>query len=126
MYPRYPSQCVSGRSSFPKNLTYGNTPVDSDFPGEFGFFIQLSLQLIAKLAAVLIYTPVFLFPGILIFLVGGWLGQIYMKAQLSVKREQSNAKAPVVGVFGGAIAGLRVSSISSLLCVNVADLMSTT
>lgn len=87
--------------------------VDGSFPGEFGFFIQLSLQLIAKLGAVLLYTPIFVFPGIFVFVVGGWLGQIYMRAQLSVKREQSNAKAPVVGIFGGAIAGLRMQPLSS-------------
>jgi hypothetical protein len=40
-------------------------------------------------------------------LVAGWrLGAIYMKGQLSVKREQSNAKAPVIGVFSGTIGGL--------------------
>ncbi|KAJ7814135.1 P-loop containing nucleoside triphosphate hydrolase protein [Mycena olivaceomarginata] len=32
--------------------------------------------------------------------------QIYIAAQLSVKREMSNAKAPVLGHFGAAIAGL--------------------
>jgi hypothetical protein len=39
-------------------------------------------------------------------LLGGWIGRIYMKAQLSVKREMSNAKVPVLGHFGAAIAGL--------------------
>lgn len=29
-----------------------------------------------------------------------------MKAQLSVKREMSNAKAPVIGIFNGAMSGL--------------------
>ncbi len=38
--------------------------------------------------------------------VGGWLGHLYMKAQLSVKRELSNAKSPVLGHIGAAIAGL--------------------
>ena len=75
-----------------------------------GWFIQLSIQLITKLGAVIVYTPIFVFPGIFIFVAGGYLGQIYMRAQLSVKREQSNAKAPVVGVFGSAIAGLSASA----------------
>ncbi len=30
-------------------------------------------------------------------IAGVYLGQIYMKAQLPVKREMSNAKAPVLG-----------------------------
>ena len=70
----------------------------------------MSVTLITKLGAVIVYTPIFVFPGIFIFVIGGYLGQIYMRAQISVKREQSNAKAPVVGVFGSAIAGLSVSS----------------
>lgn len=44
--------------------------------------------------------------GILLAVLGGFLGQIYMKAQLSVKREMSNAKAPVIGIFNGAVSGL--------------------
>ncbi len=62
--------------------------------------------MIAKLGAVVIYTPTFILPAIVISVLGGYLGQIYMKAQLSVKREMSNAKSPVLGIFGGAIAGL--------------------
>ena len=50
--------------------------------------------------------PIFVIPGLLLGAVGGYLGQVYMKAQLSVKREMSNAKAPVLGHFGAAIAGL--------------------
>ncbi|KAF9808291.1 hypothetical protein IEO21_07904 [Rhodonia placenta] len=38
--------------------------------------------------------------------LGGWIGQLYMKAQLSVKREKSTAQAPVLGLFGAAFAGL--------------------
>ncbi|KAI0775462.1 ABC transporter type 1, transmembrane domain-containing protein [Irpex lacteus] len=45
-------------------------------------------------------------PSIFIAIAGGWLGNVYIKAQLSVKREMSNAKAPVLGIVGGAIAGL--------------------
>ena len=45
-------------------------------------------------------------PGVIITGLGVWLGQIYMKAQLAVKREMSNARAPVLGHFGAAVAGL--------------------
>ncbi|KAG6371819.1 P-loop containing nucleoside triphosphate hydrolase protein [Boletus reticuloceps] len=38
--------------------------------------------------------------------VGAWIGRIYMKAQLSAKREMSNAKAPVLGHLGAAMADL--------------------
>ncbi|KAI8986290.1 P-loop containing nucleoside triphosphate hydrolase protein [Trametes punicea] len=51
---------------------------------------------------------VFLFtiPGAIVVVAGAWCGQVYMKAQLSVKREMSNARAPVLGHFGAAIAGV--------------------
>lgn len=62
--------------------------------------------MIVKLFAVVYYTPRFFFLAIAIAIVGGWLGNVYIKAQLSVKREMSNAKAPVLGILGGAIAGL--------------------
>jgi hypothetical protein len=42
-------------------------------------------------------APLFFLPGILAAILGGTLGQIYLKAQLSIKRESSNAKAPVLG-----------------------------
>ena len=62
--------------------------------------------MLIKLSAVVIYTPVFLVPAVLTALLGAWTGQVYIKAQMSVKRELSNAKSPVLSVFGGAIAGL--------------------
>ncbi|THU95701.1 P-loop containing nucleoside triphosphate hydrolase protein, partial [Dendrothele bispora CBS 962.96] len=80
--------------------------VDRPIPQLFGSLLQYTLSLIAKFAAVIIYTPVFLAPGILIAIMGGLLGQIYIHAQLPIKRLQSNAKAPVLGHFGAAIAGI--------------------
>jgi uncharacterized membrane protein YdcZ (DUF606 family) len=62
--------------------------------------------MITKLGVVVLYAPTFLLPSILVAVVGGWLGTIYLKAQLSVKREMSNTKAPVLGVLGSAISGL--------------------
>ena len=65
--------------------------------------------MLTKLGAVLIYAPVFLFAALFVAVIGGCLGQIYVKAQLPVKREMSTAKAPVLGMVGGAIAGLSAS-----------------
>ncbi|KAG1889339.1 hypothetical protein F4604DRAFT_1711826 [Suillus subluteus] len=80
--------------------------IDGPFAQGIGWVVELSLTMIVKLGAVVAMTPVFLVPGLFIGLLGGWVGRIYMKAQLSVKREMSNAKAPVLGHFGAAIAGL--------------------
>ena len=62
--------------------------------------------MVMKFFAVVTFSPIFVIPGLIVSFVGGWCGQIYMKAQLSVKREMSNARAPVLGHFGAAIAGL--------------------
>lgn len=53
--------------------------------------------MITKLFAVVFMTPIFLIPGLAVGVLGGWLAQIYLFAQLPVKRELSNAHAPVVG-----------------------------
>ncbi|KAH7883936.1 hypothetical protein F5I97DRAFT_2075294 [Phlebopus sp. FC_14] len=80
--------------------------IDGPFAQGISWVIELSLSLAFRLGAVVLLTPAFLVPGVLVGVVGGWLGRIYMKAQLSIKREMSNAKAPVLGHFGAAVAGL--------------------
>jgi hypothetical protein len=65
-----------------------------------------TITILVKVMSVVYYAPSFLLPAIAVALVGGWLGNIYIKAQLSVKREMSNAKAPVLGILGSSIAGL--------------------
>jgi len=71
--------------------------VDRPVPIMFANLLQHTLTLLGKFAAVLFYTPAFLGPGILIAILGGALGQVYIHAQLPIKRLQSNAKAPVLG-----------------------------
>ncbi|KAF9229723.1 P-loop containing nucleoside triphosphate hydrolase protein [Gyrodon lividus] len=80
--------------------------IDGPFAQQISWVIELTLALVFRLLAVVSLTPSFLLPGILVGVVGGWAGRIYMKAQLSIKREMSNAKAPVLGHFSAAIAGL--------------------
>ncbi|KZT06271.1 P-loop containing nucleoside triphosphate hydrolase protein [Laetiporus sulphureus 93-53] len=80
--------------------------VDGPITDYFRAVLELSISMLTKLAAVVVMSPIFLIPGVLVAVVGGWCGQVYMKAQLSVKREMSNARAPVLGHFGAAIAGL--------------------
>lgn len=80
--------------------------MDDTVPQMFYLFSEVSVTMIAKLVAVVIMTPIFLLMGALVFMLGGFLGQIYIKAQLAVKREASNAKAPIIGHFNATIAGL--------------------
>ncbi|KAI5825519.1 hypothetical protein K523DRAFT_323377 [Schizophyllum commune Tattone D] len=80
--------------------------VDDTVSHMFYLFSETTVTMIAKLIAVCLMTPIFLLMGAIVFMMGGFLGQMYIKAQLSVKRESSNAKAPVLGHFSATIAGL--------------------
>ena len=60
-------------------------------------FTDLNLELLAKFTAMIWLTPAFIIPGAMITMLGGVLGQLYMKTQLPVKRVMSNARSPVLG-----------------------------
>ena len=68
--------------------------------------VSVNMALITQLLSIALVTPAVILPGIAIFLMGVWVGNIYMQAQLPVKRDMSNKKAPVLGHFGAAISGL--------------------
>jgi len=80
--------------------------VDSAIPSYLNAVLTMGLSMFAKFAAIIVFSPVFLFPGVTAFVIGALVGQIYTKAQLSVKREMSNARSPVLSHFGAAIAGI--------------------
>ena len=64
------------------------------------------MYMVFKVIAVVIFSPILLLPAIIVTICGAVCANIYMKAQLPVKREMSNAKAPVLGHFGAAISGI--------------------
>ncbi|RDX45542.1 P-loop containing nucleoside triphosphate hydrolase protein [Lentinus brumalis] len=80
--------------------------VDTRFARVTEMLVEMVAFLVLKMCAVVVFSPIFLFPAILVAVLGGIVGKIFMKAQLSVKREMSNAKAPVLGHFGAAISGI--------------------
>ncbi|KAJ3802481.1 P-loop containing nucleoside triphosphate hydrolase protein [Lentinula aff. detonsa] len=67
---------------------------------------DLSISLLFKIGAIVIFTPTFLLPSIVLTAIGTWVGNVYLKAQSSVKREMSIAKAPVIGLIGAASTGI--------------------
>ncbi|KAJ6589849.1 P-loop containing nucleoside triphosphate hydrolase protein [Mycena vulgaris] len=73
--------------------------VDGSIPENFHGLIELTVAMLIKLFAVVLFTPVFFFAGALVGIIGAVCGQIYIASQLSVKREMSNAKAPVLAHF---------------------------
>ena len=61
-----------------------------------------------------------LLSGSFITITGGWLGRVYLKAQLPIRREMSNAKAPMMSSVGTALNGLSESFL--LFCLLVSNL----
>ncbi|KAG9020970.1 hypothetical protein FS837_007697, partial [Tulasnella sp. UAMH 9824] len=80
--------------------------IDSSVPNLFNVVVEITLSVLFRFGAVLVYSPVFLLPGLVVAGIGAWLGQVYIRAQRAVKREMSNAKSPLYSHFGAAIAGL--------------------
>ncbi|KAJ6561237.1 hypothetical protein DFH09DRAFT_1160834 [Mycena vulgaris] len=80
--------------------------VDSSLANQILPISNRTIRMLTRLGTVVLYTPVFFFPGALVGALGTWVGQIYTSAQLPVKRLTSNARAPVLADFGTAIAGL--------------------
>ncbi|KAI0824512.1 P-loop containing nucleoside triphosphate hydrolase protein [Trametes gibbosa] len=68
--------------------------------------VQVTVFMLLKMFAVVLFSPIFLLPAVLVAVSGSICGNIYMKAQLSVKRELSAHKAPVLSHFGAAIGGI--------------------
>ena len=77
------------------------------------FLFQYGALLLLKMLAVVLFSPVFLLPSILVTGLGMALGNILVRAQLSVKREMSKSKAPVLGHFSVAINGIGEHSAST-------------
>ncbi|KAG5650158.1 hypothetical protein H0H81_000505, partial [Sphagnurus paluster] len=80
--------------------------VDSIIPEVFSHLFEISFIMLVRFIAIMIYTPTVGLFGLVVFAVGGLLGNIYMRSQLSVKREMSKAKAPIIAHFSASIEGL--------------------
>ncbi|KZV76922.1 P-loop containing nucleoside triphosphate hydrolase protein [Peniophora sp. CONT] len=93
-------------SRFITRCTQDIRSVESVTAHEFQFLLEVTLSMVIKLGAVVMLTPIFLIPGVLVAVLGGWIGQVYLAANMSVIREMNKARSPVLGHFGAAIAGL--------------------
>ncbi|TDL20540.1 P-loop containing nucleoside triphosphate hydrolase protein [Rickenella mellea] len=81
--------------------------LDNSFSGTAINFLEVSISVIGNFF-VSIYMagwPALLSGGIMVAL-GGWLGMVYLKAQLCIRREMSNAKSPVMSQVAQTLAGL--------------------
>ncbi|KAJ7062926.1 P-loop containing nucleoside triphosphate hydrolase protein, partial [Mycena amicta] len=97
---------VTPTSRFVARFTGDTGTIDDTLSEGFWDLIDTTVGLVTRLFAVVLFTPPFFGPGILVGFVGAWCGRIYMASQLSVKRELSNAKAPMLAHIGATIGGL--------------------
>ena len=87
--------------------------IDGSFVGFLSPFISLSLSLASLfVSSVVMAGWAALIPGLMLIVLGSYLGNIYLKAQLSIKREMSTAKAPVMSQVGVVLSGLSKSQDS--------------
>lgn len=84
--------------------------VDTAVPESFSQLFESLTIMIIRFIGIMYFAPIFGVIGLFLLLTGTLIGDIYMKTQLSVKREMSKAKAPVLSHFGAAVEGLRESS----------------
>ena len=90
--------------------SYADHPaVDGTLADTLGVVIEATMIILVRFFAVVSFTPIFSIPGFFVFALGIYCGRVYIRAQLAVKREMSNARAPVLAHFGAAIAGLSES-----------------
>ncbi|TDL20550.1 P-loop containing nucleoside triphosphate hydrolase protein [Rickenella mellea] len=81
--------------------------VDNAFSSRAATFVEMTITLLGNfLVSVYMAGWPALVSGAAMAGLGGWLGVVYLKAQLSVRREMSNAKSPVMSQVGAALAGL--------------------
>ncbi|PPR04710.1 hypothetical protein CVT24_011832 [Panaeolus cyanescens] len=80
--------------------------IDGGLPFLFSYVVGQIVGMIVRFASILYFTPVFLIPGMFVTLLGFILGKIYLKAQMSTKREMSNALSPMLAHLSASIHGL--------------------
>lgn len=62
--------------------------IDTQMTWVFQTLVTGVAGMLVKLSGPVFFTPIFLLPGILISAVGVYISNIYLKAQMSIKREQ--------------------------------------
>jgi ABC-type multidrug transport system fused ATPase/permease subunit len=103
-YARFLDTTPVGRiiSRFSKDIK----TIDSSFTETFADVSEITISLAIKFVVVLALVPLFSLPAIAIGALGGFIGEVYIHGQLSVKREMSNAKSPLFSHFSAAVSGI--------------------
>ncbi|KAJ3519232.1 hypothetical protein NMY22_g13302 [Coprinellus aureogranulatus] len=89
-----------------QRMTLDIGSVDDTLTRMFGYLQTSSLSMTVALISAVLFVPVFALPGLFIAAFGVYMGSKYLRAQLSIRREMSNSKAPMLAHFNAAAAGL--------------------
>ncbi|KDR83121.1 hypothetical protein GALMADRAFT_263529 [Galerina marginata CBS 339.88] len=80
--------------------------VDGPITQSLMWVLDMAVGMLSKLGVIVLFSPVFVFPGIAVAVLGIFVGNLYLRTQLSIKREMSNARSPLLAHFSAAIHGL--------------------
>jgi len=61
--------------------------VDGSVPNIFLYLTSIAIGMVINVGVIILFAPLCLIPGVAVAVLGLCLGNIYLKAQLSVKRE---------------------------------------
>ncbi|EPY51936.1 glutathione S-conjugate-exporting ATPase Abc4 [Schizosaccharomyces cryophilus OY26] len=82
--------------------------LDLNLPGWLFWSVECFLSILAGLISVSSAMPIFLVPALCICLIGYYVGMLYTKAQVGIKRLISVYNSPIFGLLGESISGLAV------------------
>ncbi|RDX55374.1 P-loop containing nucleoside triphosphate hydrolase protein [Lentinus brumalis] len=80
--------------------------IDSPLSGMLYNLYETTASLVISLVAIISAAPIFSVMGLVLIALGGWWGQMYLKAQLPIQREKSNTRAPILGHLSATLSGL--------------------
>lgn len=85
--------------------------IDGSMVDSVGAFMSLTTMVITPLVTAIYMTGWLAFvSGVVTMGLGGFLGRVYLVAQMSVRQQMSMAKSPVLSHVGTVLAGLRAFS----------------
>ncbi|GJJ09002.1 hypothetical protein Clacol_003223 [Clathrus columnatus] len=82
------------------------TTIDVPLPGLTAGWIFISSIMVTSFTAVIVLVPKFIIPGVIIAVLGFACGQVYMKAQLPIKRQMSISRSPIIAHMNAMLTGL--------------------
>ncbi|KAF9000094.1 hypothetical protein BDQ17DRAFT_1360101 [Cyathus striatus] len=92
--------------------------IDDAIPSYLKWLFDMIALMLVKLGMIVFITPIFLVPGLLVAMVGAWISNFYIASQLSINRESSKTKAPILDHFvtlSTGIVSIRAYGIQALV-----------